>query len=580
MKRILKSTTSLTLGLMLSLPAGIASAQAEAAACLADADKRVFPCALENGRVVKGEKQYKKVSKRLEAAATEATDELGDAVEAATGASETAEDKAEEKQSRAEKKAEKKEARAEKKAEKQEARAEKKAEEQQAAAQDKPAESAQGDDAQAAQASQDDKKSLQAESSDAKSSETTSTAAKSENTSGESKEQKQAQARDAEPKATDGSKMSAEEKAKLKKERRAEAKKRKRKAAAAAAAEGDSKDAKVKTEKLTEKNTRKSSEDFKSDLRKDRRAEANRDSDDGGDDDDGLSYLEQALIAGLGAYAVGSILNNGDEVVSAADDRVVVDRDGELYVLKNDDALLRRPGNEMRTETFSDGSTRTIVNQPDGSQVITIRDYDGSLLSRTLITPEGEAVVLFDDTQGEVDVVTSELPQARPQGSVSATDEDALRRALEAARIQETGRSFSLRQVRQISAVRDLAPEIELDSVRFATGSAAIEPRQAESLARIGEALRELIAANPRTVVLVEGHTDAVGDAAYNLALSDRRAESMALALTEYFDVPAENMIVQGYGESDLKVRTEDAEVRNRRAVVRNITGLLRQTDA
>ena len=74
---------------------------------------------------------------------------------------------------------------------------------------------------------------------------------------------------------------------------------------------------------------------------------------------------------------------------------------------------------------------------------------------------------------------------------------------------------------------------------------------------------------------LIEGHTDAVGAATYNLALSDRRAETVALALTEYFDVPPENMIVQGYGESDLKVATQDAERANRRAAVRRITPLL-----
>ena len=50
----------------------------------------------------------------------------------------------------------------------------------------------------------------------------------------------------------------------------------------------------------------------------------------------------------------------------------------------------------------------------------------------------------------------------------------------------------------------------------------------------------------------------------------------MALALTEYFNVPAQNLVTQGYGESDLKVATLVAEPSNRRAVVRNITGLLR----
>jgi outer membrane protein OmpA-like peptidoglycan-associated protein len=76
-------------------------------------------------------------------------------------------------------------------------------------------------------------------------------------------------------------------------------------------------------------------------------------------------------------------------------------------------------------------------------------------------------------------------------------------------------------------------------------------------------------------VFLVEGHTDAVGPAPYNLLLSDRRAESVALALTEYFGVPPANMIVQGYGESDLRVQTQDRSQANRRAAVRSITPLL-----
>jgi len=54
---------------------------------------------------------------------------------------------------------------------------------------------------------------------------------------------------------------------------------------------------------------------------------------------------------------------------------------------------------------------------------------------------------------------------------------------------------------------------------------------------------------------MVEGHTDAVGQDVDNLSLSDRRAEAVAVALTEQFQVPAENLVTQGYGEQYLKVR-------------------------
>ncbi|MCX7565215.1 OmpA family protein [Sulfitobacter sp. F26169L] len=291
----------------------------------------------------------------------------------------------------------------------------------------------------------------------------------------------------------------------------------------------------------------------------------------------GMSKFEKAILLGLGAVAVGKILDNGDEVKSRSGDRVVVEREGELRVLKDDDALLRRAGNEVRTETFDDGSTRTTVNKEDGTRIVTIRSVDGTVLRRLRVLPDGSEYVLFDDTREERKIVASKLPDiVAAEQRAGVKGEAELRAALEAQAAADRGQTFSLRQVRDIAQVRAIAPEIELDAVRFATGSAAIAPEQARSLARIGNTLRDMVANDPRTVLLIEGHTDAVGDATYNLALSDRRAETVALALTEYFDVPEENMIVQGYGESQLKVPTLNAEQLNRRAVVRNITALLR----
>ena len=353
----------------------------------------------------------------------------------------------------------------------------------------------------------------------------------------------------------------------LREAKRKERRKAKREAAAAAAAAAEEESAKVFEERLDKQDVRSSDEEF------DTKVTGNE----AAPDDGGLSKFEKALLLGLGAVAVGTVLKNGDKVVNRSGDRVVVERDGELRVLKDDNALLRQPGNEVRTETFSDGSTRSTVTKPDGTKIVTIRSADGTVLRRVRVATDGTQYVLFDDTVEERDIVVSELPQIRATNrQAGLTGEDELRAALIAQQADAAAQRFSLRQVRDINRVRALAPEIELDAVRFDTGSAAIRPEQARSLARIGNALRNIIDEDPRTVILVEGHTDAVGDETYNLALSDRRAETVALALTEYFDVPPENMVTQGYGESSLKVPTLDAEPANRRAVVRNITELLR----
>ena len=108
-------------------------------------------------------------------------------------------------------------------------------------------------------------------------------------------------------------------------------------------------------------------------------------------------------------------------------------------------------------------------------------------------------------------------------------------------------------------------PRIDLNTITFETGSWEITPDQAQKLAAIAQGLNQAIARNPREVFLIEGHTDAVGSDVDNLSLSDRRAEAVAQVLTEQFQVPAENLTSQGYGEQYLKVQTQGPERINRR---------------
>ena len=68
---------------------------------------------------------------------------------------------------------------------------------------------------------------------------------------------------------------------------------------------------------------------------------------------------------------------------------------------------------------------------------------------------------------------------------------------------------------------------------------------------------------------------DAVGSDVDNLSLSDRRAESVALVLSQQFGVAPENLTTQGYGAHYLKVPRTGPERANRRVTVRRITPLL-----
>jgi outer membrane protein OmpA-like peptidoglycan-associated protein len=295
------------------------------------------------------------------------------------------------------------------------------------------------------------------------------------------------------------------------------------------------------------------------------------------DKDDGLSDLQKAGLVALGAVAVGMLINR-NRVVANSGDRVVVDRgNGDLAIWKDDDAVLRAPGVVETQQRFDDGSTLTVLDRPDGTQIITVRDATGRVLRRDRVDVNGRRFPIIDDTRTYEPVQVSRLPQPRVRELrfVDGTDPAMIRALLDEAEQPDLGRSFSLAQVRDIRQLRGLAPELTTDPITFASASSAISPEQAGRLARLAELMRSMIADNPREVFLIEGHTDAVGGAAYNLALSDRRAESVALALSGIFGVPPENMVVQGYGESDLKVATTQDEPQNRRVALRRITWLV-----
>jgi outer membrane protein OmpA-like peptidoglycan-associated protein len=146
---------------------------------------------------------------------------------------------------------------------------------------------------------------------------------------------------------------------------------------------------------------------------------------------------------------------------------------------------------------------------------------------------------------------------------------------LTAPPVEPLERAYSLDEIVATPNLRDRMPRIDLDTITFETGSWEVTPEEAAKLGPIADAIRRAIEQNPNEVYMIEGHTDAIGDEVDNLSLSDRRAEAVAIVLTEQFEIPPENLTTQGYGEQQLKVQTEAAERRNRRVTVRRITPLL-----
>jgi OOP family OmpA-OmpF porin len=107
-------------------------------------------------------------------------------------------------------------------------------------------------------------------------------------------------------------------------------------------------------------------------------------------------------------------------------------------------------------------------------------------------------------------------------------------------------------------------------NVQFSTGSAELTQAAVRTLNELGKALSSPTLAEYH--FRIEGHTDTVGTAEANKALSERRAETVVNYLSSKFGVKKSRLQAVGMGEESLLVPTPDqtAEVRNRRVHVVN----------
>ncbi len=107
-----------------------------------------------------------------------------------------------------------------------------------------------------------------------------------------------------------------------------------------------------------------------------------------------------------------------------------------------------------------------------------------------------------------------------------------------------------------------------MGAIGFAFGSDRIADPAAGEIEAIASAIRQALERDPAARFLVEGHADAVGPRGVNQDLSERRARALASALSARFGIPADRLIVEGRGETDLKIETRRPEPENRRVTV------------
>ncbi|MBB4040915.1 outer membrane protein OmpA-like peptidoglycan-associated protein [Microvirga flocculans] len=283
-------------------------------------------------------------------------------------------------------------------------------------------------------------------------------------------------------------------------------------------------------------------------------------------------------------------------------DRLIIEEPGNRTIIREgNDVIIRHDETERFRRTYRDADIRverrgpgeevTIVRRPDGSEIVTVRDDDGNLIRRIRREPAGREIVLIENRRSGIDrrpgygYVEEEVIRMPPPvvripreqyivETERASEADILQ-AFTAPPVERIERAYTLDEIRRSESLRERMRRVDLDTINFEFGSWELPPDQIDALRGIADGLRQAISRNPNEIFLVEGHTDAVGSDEDNLTLSDRRAETVATILTQRYQIPAENLTTQGYGEQYLKVASQGPERENRRVTLRRITPLL-----
>ncbi|WP_093236414.1 OmpA family protein [Sinorhizobium sp. NFACC03] len=277
------------------------------------------------------------------------------------------------------------------------------------------------------------------------------------------------------------------------------------------------------------------------------------------------------------------------QVVERVDDRVVLGVGDQIFVRGDDRPRLRHDAQEAYYDELPRGRVRETIVRPGGYRIVTVYDRYGDILQRSRVDGDGNEYVLMyapeyqEDRRPAILDVGYELPPMRLTIPVddyivdySEDPERDYYEFLSEPPVERVERVYTIDEVRNSARLRDKVRRIDLDTIHFPTGSAEVSMSQAKTLRTVAEAMQKVLDKDPGETFFIEGHTDAVGSDRANLVLSDERAESVAVLLTEVYGIPAENLVTQGYGERFLKIGTQEPEEENRRVTIRRVTPLVR----
>jgi outer membrane protein OmpA-like peptidoglycan-associated protein len=174
------------------------------------------------------------------------------------------------------------------------------------------------------------------------------------------------------------------------------------------------------------------------------------------------------------------------------------------------------------------------------------------------------------EAEQAIDSVTAERERARDAASRASAETAQTRQELEAVRQRRKGELDRMQEALNKIAPTKRTPAgmimmLSEKDFRFEFDKASIAAENRETLSRIAG----ILLASEGYRLFVDGHTDDVGDADYNVGLSERRAASVRDYLVKA-GIPSESVEIHGFGQKQplAKEKTKAARAANRRVEI------------
>jgi outer membrane protein OmpA-like peptidoglycan-associated protein len=163
------------------------------------------------------------------------------------------------------------------------------------------------------------------------------------------------------------------------------------------------------------------------------------------------------------------------------------------------------------------------------------------------------------------DAATAQAQAAAAQQQAQDAQAQAQAAQAQTAQLAERSARLEALLVELHAQKTDRGMVVTIGDVLFGTDRAELTPNGLATVRKLADIMTQ----NPDRTVMVEGFTDSTGTASHNKDLSERRAASVAQALTG-LGVPRERVAMRGYGEAFPVASNDSASNRqlNRRVEI------------